>query len=184
MKWNLATLLFVFLMLFASSSLHSAASEGSGGKSIPVGVLNEIKVVGMTGLALGQVAELEATIISGDETGKKADQGKYLFKLVSIAGKPLAEPLIMPFRGEAGLAGVFPRDAFELHKQTLAKEADTIPADLLMKLEKDYVGTKVRFLGYESGRFDGIPNGLPKDHPVRQGKEFGFKSELIVVKKL
>jgi hypothetical protein len=121
---------------------------------------------------------MEAIVISGAETGMKSYDGLYLLKVLAIAGKSLEKPVTMPFHGE------FPINTFELHKEKLAKQAHVISDELLKQLEKDYVGTKVRFLGYESGHFGGIPNELPKNYPAQAGTAFGFQSELVVLKKL
>lgn len=170
-------------LLLTSSPLHSAEPVRDDRKSISVDELNELKIIGKLGIPLGQAVEMEATIISGSDTGLKMHGGNYLLKLQSVAGKSLTKSLVMMFRGQ-GSTAPFPRNVFELHKQKLAKEADVISDELLKQLEKDYVGTKVRFLGYESGGFGGIPNGLPKGYRRSAGTGFGFQSELVVLKNL
>jgi len=170
--------------LLAGSQLHSAEPVQEDRKSISVNELNDLKIIGKLGIPLGQAVEMEAVIISGMSTNRKQNEGIYLLKVKSVAGKPLKVPVLMPFRGQFESAEPFPRNAFELRKQKFPKEAEGISDELLKRLEKDFVDTQVKCLGYESGCFGGVPNGLSEGYPVWAGTSFGFQSELVVLKKL
>jgi hypothetical protein len=171
-------------ILLTNSPLYSAEAGNDDRKSISVDALNDLKIIGKLGIPLGKAVEMEATIISGSDTGLKQHDGDYLLKLQSVGGKSLTAPVVMSFRGQHESSAPFPRNAFELHQQNFPKKAGIISDELLKQLEKNFVGIQVKFLGYESGRFGGVPNGLPKAYPVWADTGFGFQSELVVLEKL
>lgn len=168
-----------YFMLLASSLLHSAEPAKQERKRISVDELNELKIIGKLGIPLGQAVEMKATVIAGKG---KADDNIYFLRVTSISGKILKEPVTMRFRS-AEPGDPFPANGFELYKHKTGKTADALMGDVKKLLEKDYVGSEVKFLGFESGSFSGTPEGLP-DPDTWQGTNFQFVPELVVIWKV
>lgn len=176
MKFKSAAALCVLL---AGSPLHSAEPAKDNRKSISVDELNNLKIIGKLGIPLGLAVAMEATVVAGEG---KSESGRYFLKVTSVAGKILKEPVTMRFRS-ANPGDPFPADGFELYKQKTGKTTGALSGDVQKSLEKDYVGSEVKFLGLESGFFSGTPEGLP-DPGAWQGHNFQFVSELVVAWKV
>ncbi|MBA4149747.1 MAG: hypothetical protein H0X66_16665 [Verrucomicrobia bacterium] len=79
-------------------------------------------------LALGTVVTVDGTIIDGDTLRVKAFQGKTLLSVEKVQGKRLLEPIVFRFR--------------------YVQEPSEMPK----------FGSKIQFVGFESGEFAGVPN--------------------------
>lgn len=150
---------------------------------IPIEALNKTEIIGKLGHPIGKAYEIEGTVVPGSSTGMKALEGVYLLKVTSVAGKSLTPPVMMSFRSQSETV-LLPGNVSELQEKKLGKKGEIVSEAARQKLEKDYAGSRVRFLAYESGRFRGIPNDLPADFPVWQDTGFGFQSEIVLLKKL
>ena len=60
--------------------------------------LTKQPVVGVLGLPLGTVAEIQANIVAGRETGLKQYQATYLLRVAEVDGGALTPPALMEFR--------------------------------------------------------------------------------------
>ena len=118
-------------------------------------------VVGRMGVPLGKVVQIEAIVVSGDSTRMKAHAGKYLLKVLSVGTDVhLANMPVYEFSG--GGEKLAP-DSFSLYKMKKGKSTGTLTGDEVRELEKDYVGRGFTLLVYESGKFWGMPQGMPRD---------------------
>ena len=162
-------------MLLANSMLQAGEPEKNDDhKTISVNDLSELKIIGKLGIPLGKLVEMRATIIEGEG---KMDSTRYFLKVTSIAGNPLKEPVVIRFCSFP--RSPFPTNCFELYEQKKKQKAGNITQEVRKALEKDYIGTEVQFLGFESGAFMGLPEGVP--HPgTWQSPDFHFISELMI----
>lgn len=131
------------------ASIGFLEGQESKEKPVPVEQLDTNGVVGRLGLRLGQVFQMEGEIVSGDETGAKADQGILLLKITSVAGKSQDRQLLFPFSPPAGA--------------------------------RIGVGTKLKFQGYETGGFTGLPKNPPPESPSVAGPAFHFESRIVIL---
>ena len=150
---------------------------------LPVQALNEAEIIGKLGHPIGKAYEIEGIVVAGSSAGVKALEGVYLLKVTSVAGKSLTPPVTIVFRSQFE-AVLLPGNVLQLQEKKLGKKGGIVSEAAQQNLEKDYVGSKVKFLAYESGRFRGIPHDLPADFPVWQDTGFEFQSEIVLLKKL
>lgn len=108
---------------------------------------------GELGQGLGQVVTITGTMLADDARGHKADLGKSLMRIETVAGKALTEPVVM---------------ALKVSELSSAK----LPG----------VGTKASLIGYESGAFEGIPEAAFKHLDRVATEDFHFASAFIVIK--
>jgi hypothetical protein len=169
--------------LILSVLVHLACSHAHPKESteppLTAATLSQHPVIGRLGLPLGTPTDIEATVIAGRDLRMKEYEGRYLLRVITVAGRALPEPQVMEFsvRGSAHLA----TDASSLHELKTGEESHALNSDQIAKLEQDYVGKRVRMLAYETGRYSGIPRNLPKDFPVWQDHSFAFTTSLVVL---
>ena len=142
--------------------------------------LTDRTVLGSLGLPLGTVANIRATLISGDELHEKGYSGKYLLRVNEVDGRTLPNPQVLEFSGfgSAHLA----RDPFELYEMKTGQKAGQLDSDQIRKLEKGHVGKEVRLAVYETGGFSGLPHSpLPPGALIWQDHAWAFSTWLIVL---
>ncbi len=71
--------------------------------------------------------------------------------------------------------------AHSLYEVFRGKKPANIDPKVTEQLRRQYVGSKVSLLAYETGGFGGIPNGLPKDFLQWSDVGFGYRSTLVVM---
>lgn len=168
---------FLFIVL-----LSGAAGCGAQEQVIRVKDLQgRDRVMGRLGKPLGTVVEIVGTVIDGQSLRDKVHQSSFLLRVEEVAGRRLLLSQLMDFRSSGR---VLPRDDLELYEQKHGQRANSLSQQDLEPLKRDYVGQRVRVLGYETGEFSGIPWNWPKDLPSFQATGFGFGGYLVLLKKL
>ena len=123
--------------------------------------LNERPVIGMLGVPLGTVAEIQATVV--DDKTSKADQNVLFLRVTQVNGQDL--------KGSP---------TFMFNVRPWAKVAQ-VPKDLPTENPEEYLDKSVRLSVYETGSFSGIPDKLPKDVGGWSGYAFHVSSYLTVL---
>lgn len=75
--------LFTLFLLLATPGARSLADE----KTISLGDLNQMKVIGELGVPLHTVQRVECKVVDMSFTRAKADDGRLAFQIVSVDGK-------------------------------------------------------------------------------------------------
>lgn len=114
--------------------------------------LDPSKIQGSLGQPLGQLITVEGHIHAGDPRSK-ADQDKLLLEVVKVDGKPLAKPVSLAM-GFFAFTGI------------------TAPK----------AGSSVKYQGYETGSFQGIPSESFKVMPAVASQELHFEPMFQVCK--
>lgn len=162
--------------------LCSDASPSSAPATQPtLKSLSEHPVVGLLGLPLGTVTNIQATIIAGSELGQKYYDGIYLLRVTQVAERSMEKPIIIEFNAPSYMNVKLARDLAELYEMKTGKKIGQLDSKTAAALEKDYVGTSRRLLVYETGGYSGIPQNLPRDIFPWQDRGFVFSTSLIVL---
>ncbi|HKB40057.1 MAG TPA: hypothetical protein VKD72_26715, partial [Gemmataceae bacterium] len=90
--------------------------------------MNKRQVLGSLGKPLGTLVTVEGVAANDDYRQLKIDQGKILLRIQKVDGKALKEEAIFPF--------------------------EDLP---FASVKKPAIGARFKYLGYETGRFVGIP---------------------------
>jgi hypothetical protein len=106
-----------------------AASPADRVKSITVSELNQLQVIGLLGHPLGTIVTIEGVVADDSYRIMRADLGHTLLRVQTVGGKKLLKEQVFHF-GNA-------------------------PAEI----EKPKVGSKFKYIGYETGGFTGTPQG-------------------------
>lgn len=167
-------------LVFASIS---SGQEKPAETPITLEELNRRNVVGNLGLPLGTAVEIEAEVVSGRGLGKEYDS-LYLLKVTHVDGKELTTPPLIQFSAPGFARVKLANHTFALYELKHGTKTGSLDSAQIEELEKGYVGKKVRLVVYEVGRFDGIPDQLPKDMLVWADVGFHFSTSLIVLKEL
>ena len=119
--------------------------------------------IGMLGMPLGTVTEIEATIIAGRELRSKQYDGQYLLRVTAVAGRPIEpQPIRFYVPSYVPAHSHLAANAEDLYELKNKKKARGLGFYEMKKLEEGYVGKKMRLLVYETGGYDGIPQNLPE----------------------
>jgi len=122
-------------------------------KSITVSELSKLQVIGALGQALGKIIVIEGVAADEYYRKMKADGGHTLLRVQSVDGKKLQEEQVFHFLA-------FP-------------SAD---------IEKPKVGSKFKYIGYETGAFTGVPaKAFDYTLPVAT-TGYGFTTDFVVVR--
>ena len=113
------------------------------------------KVTGRLGHPLGEIISVEGVILDEDARQMKEDLGKTLLKIEKVNEQKLAQSVVLSL------------EYFALSKPPEAKPGD-----------------KVKYAGYESGRFDGIPSEAFKYIPMVATQSYHFSVYFQVCKAL
>lgn len=119
------------------------------------GESKELEIRPILGDAFGKIIEIEGKMVNSKDTRMKAHEGRTLISITRVDERQLKQPLVV--------------DVFYFKFTTF-------------KLPER--GTLVKFRGYESGRFTGIPNGAFKDIPRVPATNFFFQSHFVVTRSL
>lgn len=103
----------------------------------------------------GKMIEIEGRIVTDEDTRQRAHLGKNLIEVQWVGEKKLNKPVVM-------LISMFGFAKFELPKR----------------------GSLVRFRGYETGGFSGIPKGAFEDIPTVATTDHHFQSWFQITKEL
>ncbi|MEI8245720.1 MAG: hypothetical protein WCI51_07815 [Lentisphaerota bacterium] len=122
-------------------------------KTISYKELNNIKIIGQLGIELGSIVNVEGTVLLPAELDKKADEGKYILRICSVNGEILSEKIAIELL--YAYSGV----------------------------DRSNKGEKVKYIGFESGSFDGMPDGYLKYLHVAS-QRFNFCTYFIALKKI
>lgn len=121
--------LFLLIACILLIGFASASVSGDEIQQINYAMLNDnVRIVGSLGSFLGEIITVEGIVIDGSRRRIKSETGKTLLKVVTVNGKKLEEPVIIPF--------------------SIFKWTD-------VKMPK--VNDPFTFIGYESGEMAGIP---------------------------
>jgi hypothetical protein len=135
-------------------------------------------VLGLLGVPLGTVAEIEAEIVRGGNA--KADPD-FMLRVTAVDNVPLPDAMNMRFSVPAFVRVPIASNYFELHKLKTGERAASLDTAQMEQLAEGYVGKRVRLACYESGGFSGMPKNKPPDVPSWQDRGFGFSTSLIVL---
>jgi len=146
-------------------------------------------VVGKLGVPLGQVVEIQATIVAGSELRSKAHVSQYFLQVTHVERKKLKKAPLLEFSSPRIFGVKIASNHNDLVKMKTGKVSGGISSEKINKLEKGYIGKSLRLVAYESGCFSGIPNhisdtareGLSKSFPWWQDRGFGFSTSLTVL---
>ncbi|SRR5260370_1176676 len=122
-------------------------------KPIHVSTLNRNKVIGSLQRALGEVINIEGLVADENYTRKKADTGELLLRVQAVNGKRLKREVILPFSPFPG-------------------------ADL----KNPSVGSKFKYIGYETGGFSGTPEKAFDYLPRAATTGYYFRSSFVVLR--
>ena len=109
-------------------------------------------IEGRLGMRLGTIAEISGDVVPNTSKAKADDDEPFFLKITAVDGKPLAEPVLYPFIKQNSGINVAPK-----------------------------IGDKFRFVGFETGRFDGSPDGELKYVPAYATTGFGFHTRFVVL---
>ena len=132
-------------------------------------------------IPFGTIAKLEAEVYDGNLLHRKGYEGIYLLKIISVNDRKINDTLLLTFIDETEK---FATDDVELYKMTFGKTTHSITDAQKNDMKKNYVGTKLTLMAYETGRFTGMPNDYFKYRPVSGDKSFHFHNYLIIVSNL
>jgi hypothetical protein len=121
--------------------------------SIHISTLNQSKVIGLLGYALGEVVIVEGVVANETYTKKKDDAGKLLLRVQIVNGKPLKEEVIFHF--------------------SLLLSID---------IKKPIVGAKFKYIGYETGGFVGIPEKAFNYVPPMTTTGHHFSTSFVILR--
>jgi hypothetical protein len=144
--------------------------------------LNRRSVIGKLGLPLGTTVEIEAEVVSGRSLRLKEYFSLYLLRVTHVNGKELETAPLMRFSSPSFASVELANHTFALYELKHGAKAKSLASSQIEKLEKGYVGKKVRLIVYEVGGFHGIPNQLPNDVPVWADAAFHFETTLSVLR--
>lgn len=167
-------------------ALAASSQELSKQAPVPPITLTELNrrgVTGSLGIPLGTVCEIEAEIISGDSLSQKGYSSVYLLNVAAVNGKHLERPRMFEFSIHPVADMKLPNDNWSLYEFKHGKKALSLNAEKIKELETGYIGSTVHLIVYEAGSFSGIPDNLPKDFPVWQGRRIHFSTSLTVLER-
>jgi len=179
------TCFHVTIIMVVSAALSGCVDSPTGkpatSRPLTVTDLQERPVIGRLSVPLGQVAEIEATVIAGRSLGAKQWASQYLLSVARVNGRTLPTPAIMEFDVPGFLSLDLPSDPFELAELKTGERPRRLDNGQITELEAGYVGKVAHLYAYEIGSFNGIPDNLPPGTPPWAGVGFGFTSSLCVL---
>jgi hypothetical protein len=120
---------------------------------IPVSELARRPVLGRLGHSLGGIVTIEGTVADGSFTRAKADEGETLLRVRIVNGKRLKDEQVFPFRPSPWA-----------------------------KVSRPKVGSKFKYIGYETGGYTGIPADAFKYIPKVATTGYGFTTSFVVLR--
>jgi hypothetical protein len=147
-----------FLLFLTALSIAAAFGRADEAKrEISVKEIQEgkVSIIGELGLELMTVAQIEAVVVSGEDFGKFFSSD-LLLSIVSVNGRRLPNPVVLPFSAASAGASFAPKKA--------------------------NIGKSYALLAYETGFFSGVPKLMPKDYPIGQDRGAGFYTSLKILR--
>lgn len=181
LAWTGIAALVLAALVFASAPTAPAAADPPADTAVSVKQLQG-GVKGLLGARLGRCVKVQGRIVRGAE-GKSRTGGLYRLQAAHVDGKALPAPIEFEFEPHsAAVEAALPSDEASLLKSRKGtKPAGGDRAEQIRELEQGYVGRTVSVLAYETGGFEGVPEGLPAAFPVWQDHGFSFISKLVVL---
>lgn len=130
----------------------AVASADKAPKSIGISELSKLQVIGWLGQPLGRIVTIEGVVVDGSYTRCKADEGQSLLRVQVVDGKQLPKEQVFHF------------DPF------------------LAELEKPTVGSKFKYIGYETGGFTGVPAKAFDHVPAIATTGYYFTTHFVVLR--
>jgi hypothetical protein len=124
-------------------------------KSITVGELNQLQVIGWLGQPLGKIITVEGVAADENYHGIKQDAGQTLLRIQVVDGKVLPEECVFHF-------GEF--------------------SHYFDPMEKPKVGSKFKYIGYETGGFTGVQPGLFEYTAPFASTGYAFTTHFVVLR--
>lgn len=174
----------VAAMTIQSAAARPAETRPADATPLSLQDLHMRPIIGDLGVPLGTCADIEAVVVSGRDLSTKQDADSYLLRVTRVNGKALPEPALMRFDKSPFSDIKVAVDAFSLHEMKTGRKAARLTDQEIAELEKDYVGSTMHLIAYESGRFSGIPHNLPQDTPPWQDRIFGLSNKLDILEQL
>ena len=139
-------------MTLSGSSESSLQKARDDSKPLTIAEVNRRKVIGELGHPLGTVVTIEGQAADETYTREKSDAGRTLLRVKSVNGKELAQEVVFPF---ASLETV--------------------------KLTPPVVGSRFRLIGFETGEFVGMPDGVFDYVPRFATTNYYLRASFVVV---
>ncbi len=164
----------LFLILAATISV---ASLNAGPITIKISDLNQGRYVveGALGVPLGTAVEVTGQIVAG-ATIRPDWEGKFCIKVDTVAGVALCGQPTLLFDGS--VAGV-PSDRAELVGDVYRDKRP--PQEEMTRLERAYVGKRMRLMVAEYGEFVGYPRGTTEDCFIVMAGPFELTTNLVIL---
>jgi hypothetical protein len=144
---------------------------------------NQKVIVGLLGVPLGTVVEIETTLVAGSAIPDALPNlaRTFLLSVEKVNGVALSQPKIIDFivYSEAKLPASYedlPSSKTHASKLTMSELEAALAAEA-----RQYVGSRHRLAVYEAGRFDGVPEKIPEDCMPWSGSNFGYHPYLVVL---
>jgi hypothetical protein len=156
MTFNTSLLLITGLLItFASREATHAQNQRAKHQSgqVRVSQLRLNNVIGRLGHSLGEVVTVAGVVADENYTRKKADTGQLLLRVQSVNDKPLRREVVLQFSLFEGVAIMNPA-----------------------------AGSRIRFIGYETGGFVGVPGKAFEYVPRTASTGFYFNTSFIVLR--
>lgn len=146
----------VFFIIFLSLIIQGCTSDKSISYKFDTKYKAQIKE--KLGHPFGTIVNLEAKVIDGNNLPLKGTQGRYLLQVKAV-NKTKLDTLVTMF--------------FE-------DESCNLTAD---SIQSSFLNKNINLIGYETGKFRGIPNGYSKYKMTKSGFVYGFHNYLIILSK-
>jgi hypothetical protein len=130
----------------------SAQKTKNNPTPITVDQLGRRKVTGKLGHPLGAIVTIEGQAADDTYTREKADAGRTLLRIESVNGKQLRREVVFPF--------------VVIETVSIATPS---------------VGTRFKFVGFETGEFIGMPDGVFKYVEPFATTGYYFRSSFVVI---
>ena len=155
---------------------HNEQGINGPSERFDIAFLNEHGVTGQTGRRLGEICHLTATI----ERDEFPDDGGYVLRVSAINKLPLSKPIDFSFELASQARHGLVYDNFDLYELKKGKNARALDENEIKELERGYVGSRVLLIGFETGRFDGLPIS-PIQRPIGEIEPLRFSTSLIIL---
>jgi hypothetical protein len=141
-----------FFSLGALVMIESSQTATTPGP-IPLAEISNRGVQGMLGRPLGTIVNVSGEVVANDSRAKEDADQPFFLRIDQVDGKKLAKPVRYPFR----------------------------LANQWVKMPVPKIGQRFEYAGYETGAFQGSPDGEFKYVPAYTSVGFSFVSEFRVL---
>jgi hypothetical protein len=123
-------------------------------KKITLGDINNIGVTGALGQKLGTIITVTGVVEENSSEAKEDEGEPFFLSITAVNGNPLKAPVKYPFRA----------------------------AHDWIKIETPKIGDHFDYVGYETGSFDGSPDGEFKYAVAYTSTGYYFKTSFLILK--